>query len=96
MGNIVVLFIVQYCVAYSFQQIGQFSVKTMMLGTLLVALLIFLGRFLSEAFSVWGLYFYAIALYYAPAIFAMLSISAKWYSQRRRMTEPRIADEVFN
>lgn len=79
MGNLVIIFIVQYCVAYSFQKIGQFSVKTIMLGTLLVALLIILGRVLFEAFSFWGIYYYAIALYYAPAIFAMLSGTAKWY-----------------
>lgn len=86
-GNLVVIFLVQCCVAYSFQQIGQFSVKTIMLGTLLVALLILLGRVLFEAFSFWGIYYYAIALYYAPVVFAMLSVAAKWYAQRRGMTE---------
>ena len=92
-GNIVVILLVQYCVVYSFQLFGQFSVRSMMLGTLLVALLIFLGRFLSDAFSFWGLYYYICAIYYFPVIFAMSNISYKWYSQRRMMTEQRVADE---
>ena len=87
MGNIAVILLVQYCVVYSFQQLGQFSVRTMMLGTLLVALLIFLGRFLSDAFSFWGLYYYICAIYYSPVIFAAFNISSKWYLQRRMMTE---------
>ncbi len=89
------LFIVQFCVAYSFQQLGQFSVRTMMLGTLVVALLILLGRFLSDAFWGWGLYYYICAIYFAPVVFAVLTIFAKWYSRRRRMTQQRVADEVL-
>ena len=96
LGNFVVICIVQYCVAYSFNQIGQFSVKTIMVGTLLVALLILLGRVIFEAFSFWGIYYYAIALYYAPAIFAMLSGTAKWYVQRRRMTEQSALSDLVS
>ena len=96
MENIVSLFIVQFCVAYSFQQFGQFSVRTMFLGTLVVALLILLGRFFSNAFWGWGLYYYICAIYFSPAIFAVLSISAKWYSQRRDRAEQRGADDAFD
>lgn len=96
MGNIVVLFIVQFCVAYSFQQFGQFSVKTMLLGTLLIALLILLGRFLSDTFSILGLYYYICAIYFSPAVFAVLKISAKWYSQRCLIAERRAVDDAFD
>lgn len=96
MENIVSLFIVQFCVAYSFQQFGQFSVRTMMLGTLVVALLILIGRVFSGAFWGWGLYYYICAIYFAPVVIAVLSISAKWYSQRRDRAEQSNADDAFD
>jgi hypothetical protein len=96
MENIASLFIVQFCVAYSFQQFGQFSVRTMMLGTLVVALLILFGRFFSDAFWGWGLYYYTRAIYFSPAVFAVLSISTKWYSQRRYRAEQSNTDDAFD
>ena len=96
MENIVSLFIVQFCVAYSFQQFGQFSVRTMFLGTLVVALLILIGRVFSGAFWGWGLYYYICAIYFAPVVIAVLSISAKWYSQRRDRAEQSNADDAFD
>ncbi len=96
MGNFIVILLVQYCVMYSFQQFGQFSVRAMMLGTLLVALLIFLGRFLLDAFSFWGLYYYICAIYYSPVILAVFNILFKLYLQRRMMTEQRVGDEALD
>lgn len=86
-GNIVVISIVQICVVYSFQQFGRFSVRTMLLGTLLVALVIFVGQFLSNAFPFRGVYYYIHLIYYAPAIFTVLCFISKRRPLRRMMTE---------
>lgn len=85
--NIATVTLIQLSIVYSLQQKRRLSVKTFMTATLLIALMISIGRVISNTYPEYGILFYVLFIYFSPMPIAISITIYKWFMQHRFGTE---------
>jgi hypothetical protein len=76
-------------IIYCLQRFGQFSIRTLLCGMALVAVLIVAGKFVASNSGLVGFYFYMTSIYCMPLLLAIVvAVTVKVRQLRRPTREP--------